>query len=93
MFTNLFDSEIYVVKLALFGSPDNQYRKGDTDIFKNPKIIELSKIFLDGIERESIRHPIGHLLESLSSHWLKLKCFSSPTPSHRHIIKIKVCST
>ena len=50
--------------LALFGSPDKQYRKGDTDIFKNPKIIELSKIFLDGIERESIRHPIiGHLVE------------------------------
>ena len=68
--------------IALFGSPNKQYRKGDTDIFKNPKIIELSKIFLDSIERESIRHPIGHLLESLRSHWLKLKCFSSPTPSH-----------
>ena len=66
--------------IALFDSPDNQYRKGDTDIFKNPKIIELSKIFLDGIERESIRHPIiGHLLESLRSHWLKLISCSYPT--------------
>ena len=73
---------LVALSLALFDSPDNQYRKGDTDIFKNPKIIELSKIFLDSIERESIRHPIGHLLESLRSHWLKLKCFSSPTPSH-----------
>ena len=77
------------IRLALIDSPDNQYRKGDTDIFKNPKIIELSKIFLDGIERESIRHPIGHLLESLCSHWLKQKCFSSPTPSHSWLLAAK----
>ena len=44
---------IYLVGVG--DSPDNQYQNGDTEIIKNPRSIELTKISQDGIERESIQ--------------------------------------